>query len=484
VTSIAGALRRRLVVGLLLALALSGTAVGLSVRRALTAQFDAALLAKAHLLAAVVKQEPSGTVVLDLDDAPMPEFERGEDPEYFQLRGPAGEVLARSRSLGAAELPSPKAGSWDLRLPDGRPGRAVAIDAQAHLDDEDQAPATGIPPPVVHLVVARHRRPLDQELAATWLALGAGGLLLLIGVPLLVSRAVRRGLRPLDDVARQAARIDAGSLGLRFDARVPDELAPICQRLNDLLERLEASFERERRFSADVAHELRTPLAELRTLAEVALRYRGDRGPSAAPLPGFEDVLGAAVHMEALVTALLTLARCESGRQPVAIQPVDLARLCADLWPTHERAARRQGLRTRADAGGPVLVGADPVLLGSVAQNLFANAVEYTPPGGEVRWTVEEDGGGGRLVVTNSNHDLDQADLPQVFDRFWRKDLARASSGGHGGLGLSLARAFVRLMSGSLRLELPRPDLVQVELRLPAPDSFSPARHLAVMLDP
>jgi signal transduction histidine kinase len=117
-----------------------------------------------------------------------------------------------------------------------------------------------------------------------------------------------------------------------------------------------------------------------------------------------------------------------------------------------------------------------------VAQNLFANAVEYTAPGGEVRWSVEEDGSGGRLVVTNSNHDLEPADLPHVFDRFWRKDLARASSG-HGGLGLSLARAFVRLMSGSLRLELPRPELVRVELRLPAAGSLSTARHLAVMSD-
>jgi signal transduction histidine kinase len=327
-------------------------------------------------------------------------------------------------------------------------------------------------------VLARARSPLDAALASTSSALAVGALLLLVGVPLLVARVVRRGLRPLDELAGLASRIDARSLGRRFDAAaVPAELRPICQRLNDLLERLEASFDRERRFSSDVAHELRTPLAELRSIAEVALRYPE---PATASPRSFEDVLGAALHMEALVTALLTLARCDSGRQPVSLQAVDLARLCREAWAARDGEARQRAVRVQGAAEGAVVVEADPVLLASVTSNLVANAVAHTPAGGDVAWRIERDGDQVLLVITNSNAALEPADLPHVFERFWRKDAAR-SGGPHTGLGLSLAEAFVRLMRGQLRLELAGADRVRVELRLAA---FAAGDHLAVISPP
>jgi two-component system sensor histidine kinase QseC len=451
-------LRRQLLVGLLVALAVTGVGVWLVVRRALGAQFDGALSAKGNLFATVIKDDPEKGVELDLDETPMPEFERRQEPEYYQVWLPDGRVLARSPSLGTAGLAPPaRPGFWNLTLPDGRPGRGVTFTAAVRREEDDRRPG---PPatPFVRVALARERGSLDAALTTVWSALALGGLLLLVGVPLLVGRA----LRPLDEVARHAACIDAHSLGLRFAGeRLPDELRPVADRLNDLLGRLEASFERERRFSADVAHELRTPIAELRSIAEVALRYPDNPGRS------FEDVLGAALQMEALVTALLTLARCDSGRQPVRLEPVDLTRLCREAWPAHERAAAARAVRTRHEGAAEITVDADPVLLGSVVHNLFANAVEYTPTGGEVLWQIERDGAEAVLVVTNSNFTLEAADLPHVFERFWRKDAARTGTT-HGGLGLSVAEALVRLLHGRLRLELPRPDLVRVELRLPA----------------
>jgi signal transduction histidine kinase len=104
-----------------------------------------------------------------------------------------------------------------------------------------------------------------------------------------------------------------------------------------------------------------------------------------------------------------------------------------------------------------------------VVSNLFANAVAYTPRGGAVAWRVEGGGQQAALVVTNDNDSLEPADLPQVFDRFWRKDTARtAGQAGQAGLGLSLARALTQLMGGQLSLSLARPDQVRAELLLPA----------------
>jgi two-component system sensor histidine kinase QseC len=484
-TSIGRQLRRQLLVGLGIALALSGLTVWAVVRRTLYAQFDGALLAKARFFATVIKQEPGEGLVIDLDETPMPEFERPDNPEYFQVWLPDGSVMARSRSLGEGQLATGPAAPalprlWDLPLPGGRHGRAVMLVAPVRWENEgtksDQAEEKRPDIPVVRLALARDRGSLDAALANTSFALALGALLLLLGVPLLVTRAVRRGLRPLDELGGQAARIDARSLGRRFGSeRVPEELRPICDRLNDLLERLEASFDRERRFSADVAHELRTPIAELRSIAEVALRY-----PDATPGRSFEDVLGASVHMEALITALSTLSRCESGRQPVNIETVDLARVCQETWAAIEQAAAQKGVRSSLAAGTTGMVCADPLLLGSVATNLFSNAVEYTPPGGEIGWRIEPEGAQVVLTVTNTNTSLETADLAHVFERFWRKDAAR-SGGEHGGLGLSLCQAFVRLMNGHLRLDLPRPDLVRVELRLPASGAFSGAGNLSVM---
>jgi signal transduction histidine kinase len=308
-------------------------------------------------------------------------------------------------------------------------------------------------------VVARPRRVLDQALEAVLSALIAVGALLVLGVSLLVWRSVGRGLVPLERLADQTARIDVHSLQGRFPTQgLPAELVPICTRLNDLLDRLSASFDRERRFSADVAHELRTPLAELRNIAEVAMQFPGGRDP----LP---DVLGAALQMERLVSALLALSRAEAGRQPVALQPIDLGRLAEETWaPFAPRAAERH-LRVTSRASRTV-VETDVVLIAAIFGNLFANAVDYTPAGGALEWALS---GAGELSVVNDNASLAAADLPHVFERFWRKDAAR-TDGQHGGLGLSLAQSFARLLGATLTLELGERNRVHARLVIPQSD--------------
>jgi two-component system sensor histidine kinase QseC len=445
VKSIRRALGLQLVIGLFLVLALIGGGLDLLVRRLLTAQFDAALGEKARVLAGLMKQE-HGVFELELE-TPMPEFERALEPEYFEVW--LGErVFQRSPSL-QGELPRPSRPALsfaDLPLPDGRRGRAAWLRFPVRIDDDDRSAAPQAP---AQLVVARGRGPLDQALSSVRRALAVAGLLLLAGVPLVVAAAVRRGLGPLDRMAERASRIDAGSLDTRFTlAGLPAELHPIAGRLDDLLERLSAAFERERRFSADVAHELRTPIAELRALAEVALQFP-DSGEAGRQ---FQDVLAAAQQMEGLVAALLTLARCEAGRMPVAREPVDLARALGEAWAPLAERARGKALRVQASAP-ETFVSTDRVMLGSILGNLLGNAVEYAPAGGDLTWQLVRREDGADVIIANTNAGLAREDLAHVFEPFWRKDPAR-TDGRHGGLGLSLAAAFARLIGAQVRLEI------------------------------
>jgi len=267
---------------------------------------------------------------------------------------------------------------------------------------------------------------------------------------------LRRELAPLDALAEQATHINADSLATRFPTNsLPGELTPISSRLNDLLARLEQSFERERRFSADLAHELRTPIAELRTLAEVALKW-----PETREAATDREALAIAMQMEGVVTRLLAVLRNEHAQLPLLTERVHLAPLLESVWrPFAERATNKQLKVTRAVPDGAE-VETDPVLLRSILTNLVDNAMEYTPRGGAVRIEAEAETTQFTLQVTNTCDDLTAQDVSHFSERFWRKDSAR-SDRHHSGLGLSLVKAF----SGRLGLRL--------EARLVDPSTLS-----------
>jgi len=158
---------------------------------------------------------------------------------------------------------------------------------------------------------------------------------------IVVPWVVRSGLKSLGRLANQAGQITASSLDTRFDlAHVPDELQPIYEKLNDLLGRLDDAFGRERRFTANVAHELRTPVAELRALSEVALRWPGDEKSAAQ---SFREVSTITRRMESVVTTLLALARSEAGASQATTASVDLSAEAADVWRTFADQANGRG---------------------------------------------------------------------------------------------------------------------------------------------
>ena len=413
----------------------------------LTKSFDVALEARALGVSALAELE-SGRLEVDFSDKILRGFAAGKARNYFELRGPDGAVVARSLSLRANSLPRPpggaaeKAAYWNCTLPNGRPGRAIGFLFKPKAADAHPITETVL----AELVVAVDRDDLDDTLGGLLAAVAGCGGLLLAAVFLVVPRVLRRGLVPLERLGEQAERIDVGSLAARFPGDgLPAELRPIAGRLNDLLARLETSFERERRFSADLAHELRTPLAELRSLAECALKWPEARDPDAD-----RDTLAIALQMEALVTQLLALARGERGQLAVQSELVELAPFVAAAWRPFAARATARGLQIEiaVAASSPL---ADPVLLRSILANLFDNAVDYTPAGGEIVVTGSAE---GKLRLANTvASNLAPEDVAKLFDRFWRKEAAR-TGGEHAGLGLNLARTFAAAMGWQLTAAL------------------------------
>lgn len=417
----------------------------------LEVQYDQSLLAKARALVTLTKQDRDG-VELDFADEFMPEFAAAERPEYFQIWLDDGTLLERSRSLQARDLPRGQVAAEprfaDLILPDGRTGRRVDVAFLPQI--EDKSLRGMLPQQHALLTVARDREQLDAaQSAVRWSLLVIGALVMAV-VVFVVRFAVGAGLRPLDEIRRQVEQLDAESLTARLQAPQPTvELDAIIIQFNALLDRLEAAFHRERQFSADLAHELRTPLAELRSLAEVGMRWPDDK---ALVREFFHDVLGAALQMERIVINLLALARCEKGLEAIERTELDLVPLIEAAWHRVAPQARDKRLTFRRQSLPSLPLYTARMQWELILNNLFSNAVSHSPAGSAVTCTVIHDDN-LRLSVANRAEHLTRDDLPRLFDRFWRKDPAR-TGGYHAGLGLTLVKAYAEQLELKVHVAL------------------------------
>ncbi|HEY5041142.1 MAG TPA: ATP-binding protein [Verrucomicrobiae bacterium] len=447
-------IRRQLTLTILLGfgllLVVSSVAIYFFTRVALMKEYDAGLRAKAMTIMSLTEQGQDG-IQLDVPNDFFQEANNGVAPQFYELWQTNGTIIARSESLKNIGLPnrfgSPTAPEyWNLNLPSGHAGRAIGLKFSPKAEDED---AKKLAPVEAVVVVAADCRALYQTLDILATVLALTGLLTIVVTVPVVNFSLRRGHAPLGQLARQAAAITAGSLQTRFPVdSLPEELQPITNRLNDLLGRLEESFERERRFSADLAHELRTPLAELRSLAEVELVW-----PESADSEKHRETLNIALQMEAMVTRLLELARCESGKISLQLESVLIAPLVKEVWQPLVHQAKTKNKQIAFDILVPpdAVIQTDRALFRSILTNLLANAAEYTPQNGrgEISWNRDA----GELTVSNTVEDLNSADLPHLFERLWRKDKSR-TGGDHCGLGLALSRAFAELLGFDLKVRL------------------------------
>jgi heavy metal sensor kinase len=421
-------------------LAVFGVAVYLMMRHALLARTGSGMsMESTEVAEEVARSRDRSTLGMWL------ERRFGRHPGYdIQVSTPGGEALFRSERIKEGGLPRPS----DLPAL-GRP----TFESFASRSGHDRLLNRLVPGPDGPLVlqIAASLAADDHELSelltvlllagplALGLALGGGYLL------------ARRALAPVDRMAAEAEQITATRLDRRLDVPNPDdELGRLGATLNGMIARLERSFEETRRFTADAAHELRTPLAVMRNVAEVALRsprepehYRRVLG----------DVLEEVERLTRLAEQLLFLCREDAGLVPLAKTEVRLDDLARDAAEHMGVVAEAKGLALETARLTPCSVRADADQLRRLLFNLLDNAIKFTQAGGSVRVGLERSDGRALLTVADTGAGIPSEHIPHVFERFYRVDPARGQEGGGTGLGLAICRSVAEAHSGHLRVE-------------------------------
>lgn len=285
----------------------------------------------------------------------------------------------------------------------------------------------------------------SRELLATFLLTGPLTLLIAVGGGCFLAR---RALAPVHAITQTARRISADRLSERIRVENPeDELGTLAETLNGMIERLERSFTEMRRFTADAAHELRTPLAVIRNDAEVALRSARSPGEYTRVL---ENLLEETNRLSTMADQLLFLCRHDAGLQTNRQETVQMQPLLEDVVANMQLVANEKGVSLTLDVNPSYCVTGDPRQLRSVFYNLLDNAVKYTPASGTVSVASGMDNGQTKVVVADSGIGIPEEHLSKVFDRFYRADPARSGDENGAGLGLSICHSVIWAMGGEI----------------------------------
>ncbi len=274
-----------------------------------------------------------------------------------------------------------------------------------------------------------------------------------------------RALRPVQVITEKAARINARGLDERIPAvRSDRELGRLVEVMNDMLQRLERSFRQAARFSADAAHELKTPLTILQGQLEQSLQEAPD---GSTEQQTYGELLAEVQRLRSIVRKLLLLARADAGQMHRGLETVDLSERARQLVEDTRELAPH--LDVRADVAPGVRVRADPDLLHQILQNLASNAVKFNHGDpGAIEIDLRLAGGLARLGMANTGQPLTPEEQARLFERFYRGDPARSRRIDGVGLGLSLAREIALSHGGDLRVDTARPGWVRFTLVLPA----------------
>lgn len=369
-----------------------------------------------------------------------PGMSEGLAPNIFPLPIAADAVLGRGS---------------DIRALTGPVFRALAAEATVGLSHQS-----------TRIIQVALERTYGKALLAAyrrrmWFVLGFALLLCVLAG----DRIARRGIRPVAEITETARRIRSSTLHERIEALgLPAELAALASTFNEMLDRLATSFGRLSQFSADIAHELRTPINNIRGEAEVAL------GKARSP-EEYREVLGSCLEecgrLGRLIDSLLFLARAESPETQITKEPVDVGQELTIVQDFYEAAAAEAEVTLAVETTETVKIDVARTLFQRAVGNLVANALSYTPPGGLVTVTMTKDDAAVRIIVSDTGCGIPAVNLPYLFDRFYRVDRARSSASGGAGLGLAIVKSIVTLHGGSVEIVSEVGHGTQVTLALP-----------------
>ena len=317
---------------------------------------------------------------------------------------------------------------------------------------------------------------LDESLEKAHLARYLRRVWIIVAMAVVIAAAIgyvlaRQSIKPVRQITDAARRVRSTTLHERIaPAGLPAELSDLAATFNEMLDRLEEAFTRLSQFSADIAHELRTPVNNLRGEAEVAL--------SKARTPteyrhALESSLEESDRLSRTIESLLFLARAENPATQVRRERVDLAQELERAREFYEPVAGEKEITlTLNGAGAPIEAALDRTLVQRAIYNLLDNALAHTPSGGRIALSLAQSDGRVTVSVRDTGCGIPEEQLPRVFDRFYRCDKSRTAGAGGAGLGLSIVQSIVKLHGGSARIASPPGGGTEVALTFPVISSM------------
>ncbi len=313
--------------------------------------------------------------------------------------------------------------------------------------------------------VMRSLKPIYADLNTLKFAMAG---LLPLGVALALASGyflAGRALRPVQDVVEVANSITITSLDRRIAVGNPhDEIGQLAAALNSLIDRLERAVTEIRRFTADASHEIRTPIASLRSEAESALRAPRT---AAEYVQTLEVVVEETTRLGRLTDQLLNLSRHDAGITQSALESVQLNALLGDVAEQLQPFAHDRGVTLTCQSVATCEVIGDDIRLSQVFFNCLENAIKYTPPGGEVAIRLQTTAQSAIVEIQDNGIGIPESDVPHIFERFYRVDPSRQTDSGGAGLGLSIAKAAVLAHDGTIDLRSQLESGTTVTIRIP-----------------
>lgn len=382
-------------------------------------------------------------------------FVRDRDP----ARGRPERVIPRPPRLGAGGIYYVVLGRDGAELdrspeaPDGvRPPGDAAEGRPRHVNRGSYREALFRTPPGEVVIVGRSIA-ADLEGFRRFVAgLIVAGVAVLVAALAIGAALAGRAMRPLQEIGASARRIAAGAHSERIETgELPEELASLAVLLNEGFDQIEETLARQRRFTADASHELRTPVSILLTQTQAILAHPRAEAEYRNTL---EACHRAAERMRRLVESLLILARLESGEEPVRREPADLDALAREATEAIRPLARSNRLSIEfRPAPAPVEVTVDADQIGQVLLNLLGNAVAYNRPDGSITVSTGSSGAESFVRVADTGIGIAAEHLPHVFERFYRVDGSRSDPRGHVGIGLAISLQIVHQHGGRITVE-------------------------------
>jgi len=413
--------------------------------RAVHNQLDAALLAIAETEAGMLKTSMEQPIRIHEAPIGATQLSFVRIDRLVQIVDSDGQVLARSANLGSTRLPTPQA--LLVRLLAGE----TVFETLSTFGDEPvrmvSMPINGPGTPMI-VQVAGSLDDVRKVLNSASLLFIIMTLGLLAAIGTVGASLTRKIFQAIDNVVRQAHRIGEVNLSERLPhPGTHDEIGKLVDTLNEMLDRIERSFEVQRRFTADASHELRSPLSRLRTELEITLRRPRDMVEYQETL---QSCLDEVERLTLIVEELLALARLDAGLERSSAETVPLNLIIEEVVDRMQPLAGKRGIKLIVEPLTPMIAKIARGSMDLILTNLLDNAVKFSPPGGSVTIRLDAEGSEVALSVSDTGPGIKFDEQPQLFERFYRGSVARTSDVAGVGLGLALSQAVVRSHGGRI----------------------------------